>query len=155
MTNQTPQMQDQFNASVWSTLEGKVRSLLSSSRPTETVYVITGPVYQIAGGNETITYLNAANSSIKPSKVPIPNYYWKVLLKVKTNSSGAIVGASTIGFWYAHKAYGLSKGPDFTTFLKSVNDIEELTGFNLFANLPDAYEETVDANTNWSAFQSF
>ena len=155
VTNQTPQMQQQFNASVWSALEGKVRSLLSDSRPTETVYVITGPVYQTVGGNEEITYLNATSNSIKPSRVPVPNYYWKVLLKVKTNSSGAIVGASTIGFWYAHQPYGLSKGPDFTTFIKSVNEIEQLTGFNLFANLPDAYEETVENNTSWTAFESF
>ncbi len=155
VTNQTPQMQDQFNASVWSTLEGKVRGLLSSSRPSETVYVITGPVYQTVGGNEEITYLNATSSTIKPSRVPVPNYYWKVLLKVKTNSSGAIVGASTIGFWYAHKPYGLTKGPDFTTFIMSVNDIEKKTGFNLFANLPDEYEDTVEENTNWTAFESF
>lgn len=155
VTNQTPQLQDQFNASVWSSLEGKVRSLLSSTRPTETIYVITGPVYQTVGGDETINYLDATSSSIKPSRVPVPNYYWKVLLKVKTNSSGAIVGASTIGFWYAHKPYGLAKGPDFTTFIKSVNEIESLTGFNLFANLPNDYEDTVEANTNWTAFESF
>lgn len=155
VTNQTPQMQDQFNASVWSTLESKVRSLTSASRPTEVIYVVTGPVYKTVNGNETITYLDATSNSIKPSRVPVPNYYWKVLMKVKTNSSGAIVGASTIGFWYAHKPYGLAKGPDFTTFIKSVNEIEQLTGFNLFANLPDTYEERVEDNVSWSAFESF
>ncbi len=150
VTNQTPQIQNKFNGSIWQELEKAVRSQTSSA---DVIYVITGPTYRTVGGNESITWLNAQSSSIKPSAIPVPNYYWKVLLKVKTDASGKVVGASTIGFWFAHREYESSE--EYTSFVTSVNDIESKTGFNLFANLPDDYEDAAEANASWPAFQSF
>lgn len=150
VTNQTPQIQNGFNGTIWARLEEAVRAQTSS---TDVLYVVTGPTYQTVGGNESITWLNATSSSIKPETIPVPNYYWKVLLKVKKNDDGDIIGASTIGFWFDHRVYQSSeKYPSFAT---SVNDIETKTGFDLFVNLPDDYEEAVESNTNWEAFQSF
>ena len=59
---------------------------------------------------------------------------------------------STIGFWFEHKEYSTSTYADYAV---SVNDIESWTGLDLFANLPDSIEETVEANSNWTAFQNF
>lgn len=148
LTNQTPQIQSGFNSGVWNTLEGDVRSLLSS---TDTVYVITGPTYQKVGGSETIKYLTATSSDIKPSQVPIANYYWKVLLKVK-RSGGAVTSACAIGVWLEHKVYS---GTSWTNYVTSVDQIEEYTGFDLFANLPASIAATAEANTSWSTFSSF
>ncbi|MBO6033966.1 MAG: phage integrase SAM-like domain-containing protein [Bacteroidales bacterium] len=92
-------------------------------------------------------------ADIKPSSIPVPNYYWKVLMKVKTNSSGNVIGASTIGFWFDHREY--ESAEQYTSFATSVNDIEAKTGFNLFANLPDAYEDAAEANNSWTAFKEF
>ena len=150
VTNQTPQIQNKFNGSIWQELENAVRSQTST---TDVVYVITGPTYRTVGGSEDITWLNAQSSSVKPSSIPVPNYYWKVLLKVKTDVSGNVVGASTIGFWFDHREYESSE--KYTSFATSVNEIESKTGFNLFANLPDDYEDAAEANASWSAFQSF
>lgn len=150
VTNQTPQLQNKFNGSIWKNLEDAVRTLTSS---TDTVYVITGPSYRKNGGSETIKYLTASGESIKPSQVPIPNYYWKVLLKVKRNSSKDITSASAIGFWFVHKEY--ESGDDFSNYVVSVDTIEQYTGFDLFANLPDTIESAAEANTSWTSFQNF
>ena len=151
VTNQTPQIQDKFNASLWSSLEGQVRNLLTSS--STVVYVTTGAVYQTVGGDESITYLNAASSSANPQRLPIPNYYWKALLKVTMNGSN-VESASTIGFWFEHRDYD-SKVEHYYDFATSVDFIEQMTDFDLFANLPDGIEATAEANTDWSTFQSF
>lgn len=156
MTNQTPQLGNKFNGSVWGSLETAVRNLVSSSSSSDTVYVVTGACYRTAGGNEAVNSLTANSSSnVKPKSVPIPNYYWKALLKVKWEN-GMVKEASAIGYWMPHT--NLS-GESFTSYSCSVDEIERRTGFDLFANLPGSdtsgIEKTAEANTSWTAFQSF
>lgn len=152
-TNQTPQLQNKFNGSIWSALEGAVRGLTSK---VDTVYVVTGPVYRKVGGSETINYLTGASASANPASLPIPNYYWKALLKVKRDSNGNVTAASTIGFWYDHREYDSNSEHYYDSeHIVSVNQIETWTGLNLFHNLPDSIEETAENNTNWTSFQSY
>lgn len=154
VTNQTPQRQTNFNASIWGSLETAVRNLVSSA--SDTVYVCTGPVYRKAGGSEVINYLTgAAGKSANPASLPIPNYYWKALLKVKRDGGGNITSASAIGFWFPHRDYTASEHYYDDEFVVSIDDIESYTGFDLFHNLPDALESTAEANKDWSTFQSF
>ena len=154
VTNQTPQLQNKFNASVWSSLETAVRDLTTSA--TDTVYVVTGPAYRKAGGSEAINYLTgAAGKSANPASLPIPNYYWKAILKVKRNGNGIITDAKAIGFWFNHREYTSSEHYDDSSNIVSVDQIESWTGFNLFANLPSGLQTTAEANTSWSSFQSF
>lgn len=153
-TNQTPQIQNGFNGSIWSTLETAERNLVTKSG--DIVYVVTGPVYRTAGGSETITYLNAATGkNAYPAQVPVPNYYWKAFLKVKMNGD-AVESALTIGFWFEHKQYDNS---NYSACACSVDYIEQMTGFDLFTNLPGSQtsgiEKTAEANTNWQTFQNF
>ena len=151
-TNQTPQRQTNFNASIWSSLENAVRGLVTSD--SDIVYVVTGPAYQTVGGNETINYLTGATGkNANPTQLPIPNFYWKAILKVRKNGAGLVTSASSIGFWFEHKDY--ENGDSFTNYAVSVNEIEEKTGFNLFANLPDEIEEASESIPSWTAFQNF
>ena len=144
-TNSTPQLAD-FNQGIWQNLETAVRTVMQS---TDSVYVVTGPVYQTVGGSETVkTFVNSTNDS---KVVPIPNYYYKVILKVR-RSGGQITAASAIGFWFTHEAHS---GESYTTFAKSVDFIEEKTGFNFFANLPPSLESSAETNTNWNTFKNF
>ena len=144
-TNSTPQHHD-FNGGIWGNLENQVRGLLSS---TDSVYVVTGPVYQTVGGSETVrTFKNSSNDD---KVVPIPNYYFKVLLKVK-RSGGSITSASAIGFWFTHEAHS---GENWQNFAVSVDEIERKTGFNFFANLPPSVEAAAETNTNWNTFRNF
>ena len=150
--NQTPQLQDRFNGTVWSNLEGAVRTEASK---VDTLYVITGPLYKTVGGNEEITYLSA-KTGVTPAELAVPNYYWKALLKVKWED-GKVVDASAIGFWFKHKEYN-SGDSDYAylAHATSVDQIEQWTGLDLFVNLPDELETTVEQNTDWAnVFQKF
>lgn len=148
LTNQTPQNQNGFNSPMWSNLEEAVRNLTSS---TDTVYVVTGAAFNKVGENRTINTLSATSSSIKPSTVYIPNYYWKALLIV-SRSGGSIVSAKTVGVWMEHNTY--SSATAWKSYVVSVNQIETWTGFELFPNLPDDLEETAENNNSWDTFTS-
>ena len=149
-TNQTPQIQYKFNQGIWSSLENAARDLVTTDGAV--VYVITGPAYRKVGGNETINYLNGATGqNANPTRLPVPNYYWKAFLKVKWSGS-TVVSASAIGFWFEHKTY---ENDSYTNYAVSVDQIEAWTGFDLFTNLPDGVEVTAEKNTSWSSFQSF
>ena len=151
-TNQTPQLQNKFNGTVWGNLEKAVRNELGK---VDTLYVATGPVYRTVGGNEDITYLKAASTDITPANLPVPNYYWKAMLKVKWEN-GKVTSASAIAFWFEHKEYNSSDSDyNYVTHAVSVDSIESLTGLDLFTNLPDELESTAEANSNWTTFQSF
>lgn len=146
-TNSTPQLQNGFNGGIWNSLEGGVRSLTGSA---DTVYVVTGAILQTVAGNEPVTYIRPAHDS---KQCPVPNYYYKVLLKVKRNAAtGEITSASTVGVWLPHKEYS---GNSYQSYTKSVAEIERLTGYNFFANLPEQIQAAAEQNTSWSAFSSF
>ncbi len=146
VTNQTPQLQNRFNGSIWSALENAVRDLTES---TDTVYVVTGACFQTVGGNETIEYLSS--STVTPSQLPIPNYYWKVLLKVR-RTNGEISAASTVGVWMEHRNYDDS---NWVPYVTTVAEIESKTGFNFFPSIPESLRAAAESNDNWSSFRSF
>lgn len=148
-TNQTPQLQIKFNSGIWNKLEGDVRLLTTS---TDTVYVVTGPCYQTVRGSEEVMYLNASNSTTVPSSVPVPNYYWKALLKIKTVDN-CIVDACAVGIWLKHEAY---EDSDYTKHLVSIDEIEARTGFDLFASLLASLQSIVESETpTWSDFNAW
>ena len=140
-TNSTPQIQNGFNSGIWSTLEGDVRTL--AQQQTDTVYVVTGAILRTVTGNETITYIKPAKDT---KNCPVPNYYYKVLLKVKREASGKISSASTVGVWLPHRVYS---GESYQSYTKSVAEIEALTGYNFFANLPADIQAAAEQNSNW------
>ena len=155
VTNQTPQLQEKFNGSIWGSLETAVRNLVTQDG--EVVYVVTGPVYRKVGGSETINYLTGASGkNANPASLPIPNYYWKAILKVKYTRN-EITRASAIGFWLNHREYTTSES--FTNYVVSVDQIEAWTGFDLFTNLPGTnsagIEKAAESNTSWQTFQNF
>lgn len=149
-TNSTPQVQNKFNSTIWSKLEGDVRTI---AQATDTVYVVTGAAFRKVGGNESITYIHPKGDSGK--SVPVPNYYWKVLLKVTWSGSGSnktVTSAKAIGVWIPHQQYNNS---DYSQYVCSVKQIETWTGFHFFHHLPDEVEETAKQNTSWTSFQSY
>ena len=122
---------------------------------TDTLYIATGPVYKTVGGNEDIMYLEAASTDITPASLPVPNYYWKAMLKVKWEN-GKVTSASAIAFWFEHKEYNRSDSDyNYATHAVSVDTVESLTGLDLFTNLPDELESKAETNSSWTAFQSF
>ncbi len=147
--NSTPQIQNKFNGGIWQQLENAVRT---EAGKTDTLYVATGPAFDRAdeSGIEDVTWITPKGDPNR--SCPVPNYYWKVLLKVTRDSNGGVAEACSIGFWFVHQEYTNST---YANYAVSVNTIEERTGLDLFANLPDTMEETVENNSNWQTFQNY
>lgn len=144
-TNSTPQIQNKFNGGIWNGLENAVRTVASS---TDTLYVVTGASFRKVGGSETIVKITPAHDS---KQVPVPNYYWKVLLKVKRTTGGAITSASAVGVWIDHREHDDS----YSNYVVTVDQIETWTGLDFFAALPSALQTAAEQNSNWNTFASF
>lgn len=146
-TNSTPQIQNGFNGGIWSNLETAVRNVAQATA--DTVYVATGAVLSRAGMQESVKYIQPKHD---PKQCPVPNYYYKVLLKVKRSSNGTITDAMAVGVWMPHRIYS---GDSYTNYTVSVAEVERYTGFNFFANLPAAVAAKAEQNSNWNTFSSF
>lgn len=144
VTNAVPQIQDNFNGGIWQNLEAALQAIGKS----EEIYIVTGVAFSKVGESKTIKYTTAKKDSGK--QVPVPNYFYKVVLKVNKSGS-SVTSAKAIGFWFEHKTYSDS----YTNYAVSVDNIEQWTGFDFFVNLPDSIESTAETNTSWSSFQSF
>ena len=149
-TNSTPQIQKKFNTTIWSAVERAARDCARGSGANDTVYVATGAAFQKVGESKTITYIHPKKDSGK--SVPVPNYYWKVLLKVKWSQTGKVSSAMAVGVWIPHEQYDSS---DYSSFVTSVSQIEQYTGFDFFTNLPASLKSTAKANDSWTTFQNF
>ena len=148
VTNQVPQIQNSFNSGIWSNLEGAVQDVAKSRN--EEIYVVTGVAFNKEGENRTINYTSP--SKAPSQKVPIPNYFYKLVLRVKTSAGGAVTDAVCVAFWFEHKTYEDS----YTNYTVSVDEVEAWTGFDFFVNLPSEIEARCEAkNTTWEAFKSF
>lgn len=143
VTNSVPQIQNSFNSGIWSNLENALQSIGKS----EEIYIVTGVTFNKVGENKTINYTTAKDDT---KQVPVPNYFYKVVLKVE-KSGNTVTSASAIGFWFEHKTYSDS----YTNYTVSVDQIEQWTGFDFFVNLPDTIESAAESNTNWTNFQNF
>jgi endonuclease G len=141
VTNSVPQIQSSFNGGIWNSLEQALQGVAER----QTLYIVTGVAFKKVGETKSITYTTAKDDT---KSVPVPNYFYKVALKVTKDSSGAVTSASTVGFWFEHKTYSDS----YTNYAVSVDQIEQWTGFDFFANLPDAIERTAEKNSSWSSF---
>ena len=144
-TNMTPQLQNGFNGNIWAKLEDAVRMEIPAG---DTLYVVTGAVFEKHGTDENVRTIMNKNDS---KTLPVPNYYWKALMKVK-RSGNAVVAASTIGFWLPHDDL---KGHSYTEYAVSVDQIEKWTGFDLFPSIPDSLEPSAEAVNSWQSFRSF
>ena len=144
VTNQVPQIHNRFNNGIWKNLESAVQVLAKN----EEIFVTTGVSFH--KGNETpqIQYISPAKHP--EQKVPIPPYFYKLVLRVKYVAA-SVTDASCTAFWFEHKAY--ESGDNFDNYRKSVDQVEEWTGFDFFVNLPDEIENVAEAkNISWAQF---
>jgi DNA/RNA endonuclease G (NUC1) len=134
-TNMTPQLNDNFNGTIWANLESSVRSWANRS---DTLYVVTGCVIDYKKG-ETVKYVldNVGK------KVTVPTAYYKVVLRYMKNSTIGYSGYCACAVWMDHKAYS-SKNVD-KSYSMSVDALEKKLGMDFFVNLPSAVGEETAA----------
>ena len=144
-TNMTPQIQNGFNGGIWAKLEDAVRKQIPRD---DTLYIVTGAAFRKVNENLAASTILNKNDG---KTLPVPNYYWKVVLKVKRDAD-VVTDASTIGFWLPHEDL---KGRSYADYVVSVDQIEQWTGFDFFVNLPDEKEKAAETNESWQSFQTF
>lgn len=143
VTNQVPQVQNSFNSGVWSALEGEVQKLAKN----EEIFVTTGVSFH--KGNETPQIQYISPEKHPDQRVPIPPYFYKLVLRVKYVAA-SVTDASCTAFWFENRAYTQDQ---FHNYSCSVDQVEEWTGFDFFVNLPDEIENVAEAkNISWSQF---
>lgn len=127
MANMCPQLHD-LNAGAWEKLEEKERTW---AKRDSAVMIIAGPIY-----SEGETY-------IEKSKVRVPDAFFKVLLAPYLDAPRGIA------FVYPNmKCPGNMQ--DYAT---CIDEVEKITGFDFFKELPDDIEEKVEATysfTDWN-----
>lgn len=145
VTNSVPQIQGGFNGGIWQKLEAALQSIGER----ETIYIVTGVAFNKVGESKSVSYTQAKDDT---KDVPVPNYFYKVVLKVKTNSNGEVTDAETVGFWFENKYHDNSLYANYTV---TTDQVEAWTGFDFFTKLPDTLEEAAEKNSSWSTFQQF
>lgn len=135
-TNMTPQT-DAFNAgssTAWDDLEGKIQTLGYNTTGRDTVYVVTGAIF--GEGYKTDAKDNNNVSC------PVPTQYYKCVLKVTFDSNGVAQSARGGAFLFDHAVD--EQGTPGVQQNKTINDLEQLTGFDFFANIPISEDDGVE-----------
>ena len=65
------------------------------------------------------------------------------------------IAAYVIGFWLEHRDDLRENTSSYQNYAVSVDQIEEWTGFDFFANLPEALQNLCEDDTDWADFRDF
>ena len=123
----TPQL-NPHNTGIWKKLEEKVHNIANLS---DTTYVVTGVIISASSKKEKDSYGNS---------VTVPDAYFKALLRyVKSSTLGQWNAAA---FYLEHRSYS---GVINKEHSMSVDELEQITGIDFFANLPTKVGEATAA----------
>lgn len=137
-TNMMPQ-NSTLNRNIWASLEGKVRGW-GGLQTYDTLYVVTGAAFK---STKTIDNANGP--------IAVPSHCWKVLLRQRGNQNRQISQfkadeLNAIGFVFTNDDAGAATSIE--SAVRSVKEIEELTGFKFFRNLDPAVADAVKSQKN-------
>lgn len=137
-TNMMPQ-NSTLNQNIWATLEGKVRGW-GGLQTYDTLYVVTGAAFK---STKTIDNANGP--------IAVPSHCWKVLLRQRGNQNRQVSQfkadeLKAIGFVFTNDDAGAATSIE--SAVRSVKEIEELTGFKFFRNLDPAVADAVKSQKN-------
>jgi len=136
MTNMCPQVQA-FNGGIWSYLESRVRSW---ARARGMVWVVTGALFDADADGRRDADDRAWR--IGPKAVAVPTGFYKIIVARQEGRVCAL--AITLPHVSADPA-GLSAAQRLQAGVRSVDDLEAMTGMNLLAGLPDDEERRLEA----------
>lgn len=128
MTNMIPQAPDN-NQGPWADLEDFLRGLL----PANELYIVAG------GSGEKTT--------LADGRITVPAKTWKVALVLPKESGDDVlrVNASTRTIAVILPNEQGIRSADWQTYLVTVDDVEQLTGYDFFTSVRDAVENAIEA----------
>ena len=122
-SNMTPQL-SAFNTgttSQWDNLETKIQNLGKTVSGSDTLYVVTGAIFDSGYKTDAKDNNNVA--------CPVPTRYYKCIMKVSFNASGVATSATGAAYIFIHDEE--ADRQDIT-----IDQLETETGFDFFANIP-------------------
>lgn len=122
LTNVCPQVHN-LNAGDWNEMEQQCRRWAQEYGE---IYIVCGPILY-----------NQQHKKIGSNKVVVPEAFFKVVLCMKGTPKA-------IGFIYKNAEGNRPKGD----YVNSVDQVERITGYDFFANLPDDIEKKAEANAD-------
>lgn len=134
MSNLVPQAPNN-NQGPWADLENFLRTLL----PANEIYIVAGPA-GVGGSGD-----NGPTNTIANGHVTVPAFTWKVALVIPNGNddvSRISAAARTIAVIMPNQN---SINSDWHAYLTTVDAVEALTGYDFFANVPDAVENSIEA----------
>ncbi|HEX9985676.1 MAG TPA: DNA/RNA non-specific endonuclease [Thermoanaerobaculia bacterium] len=137
MSNMIPQAPDN-NQGPWADMENYLRTLTGSNE-----------LFIVAGGHGTGGIgSNGAATTVANGHVAVPAQTWKVVLVVPAGTTPNNVQASARTIAVILPNVQGIRNNDWTTYLTTVDAVEALTGYDFFANVPDAVENAIEAGFN-------
>ena len=144
MTNMVPQSPDN-NRVIWMHFENYERELVNKGNE---VYIIAGP-YGTGGTGQKGTF-DEIPITLKSKEVlhmNVPAYTWKVLIAIPDGGDDisrideeAIIIAINVP-----NRMGMGKTGDWEQYICSVDEIEDMTGYDFFELLPDDVEDALES----------
>ena len=130
-SNMTPQL-GLFNSgdsTLWDDLETKIQNLGKQITGNTWLYVVTGAIFD--EGNMTYAHDKGG------AECPIPSQYYKCIMKVTYDGSGNVTAADGAAYVLNHEA-------NASLQTMKIDDLELLTGFDFFTNIPTEKQKTAE-----------
>ena len=147
MTNMVPQAPDN-NRIVWVALEKFEREQVLQGKE---AYIFAGPFGR--GGTGDKGYFEEIPVLLKNGtelSITVPSHTWKIILLMPEgeNDFERVVseGAYEVIAVNVPNEKGCAKNGSWQQYICSINDIEELTGYDFFELLPDEIEEQIESS---------
>jgi DNA/RNA endonuclease G (NUC1) len=145
MSNMVPQAPDN-NQGPWANMENALRAILTANGENNEMYVIAGPA-GVGGTNDSGVVNTIANGH-----VTVPAFTWKVVMVLPSgvNDISRVTAATRTIAVIMPNTQGIrtSNPNDWQSYLTTVDAVEALTGYDFFANVPDAIENAIEGGVN-------
>ncbi|MGH9140071.1 MAG: Ig-like domain-containing protein, partial [Vicinamibacterales bacterium] len=128
------------NQGPWENLESFLRTLL----PANELFIVSGPAGSGGTGSN-----GGVTTTLANGHVTVPASTWKCALILPSGSGDPVarVTASTQAVCVIMPNLDSIRNDDWHTYVTSVDQVETLTGYDLFSNIPDAIENAVEGGT--------
>jgi endonuclease G, mitochondrial len=131
------------NQGPWASFEGYLRTLVEQQQ--DELYIVSGPIG--VGGTGS---LGGVTTTLANGHVTVPSSTWKVALVLPKDGGDDLSRVScstrTIAVIMPNQD-GIRNDP-WENYLTTVDAVETLTGYDFFSNLPEPYQQCIEAGTN-------
>ncbi len=132
------------NQGPWAALESYLRTLVTQGNE---LYIVAGPAGVGGSGSNGGVTSTVANGHVK-----VPESTWKVALVLPKNTIGeddlSRVSCSTRTIAVIMPNQDGIRNDDWTKYLTTVDAVEAVTGYDFFSNLPEPYQQCIEAGVN-------